>query len=240
MINGKRVLAVIPARGGSKGLPGKNIRPLLGKPLIAWSVEHALGSDLIDDVVVSTDDPEIARIAAESGAEVPFLRPAELALDNTPTFPVLKHVLDSLASQGRSYEYLVLLEATSPLREPVDLDGALQMLDARPEAESIVAVADVETRHPEFIVRIGSDGLLKPYLHERVRVLRRQELDSLHFLSGTLYISRVDALLREQTFYHDRTLPYPVPKYKSYEIDDLCDFTIVEALLGARLGGKKL
>lgn len=240
MINGKRVLAVIPARGGSKGLPGKNIRPLLGKPLIAWSVEHALGSDLIDDVVVSTDDPEIARIAAESGAEVPFLRPAELALDNTPTFPVLKHVLDSLASQGRSYEYLVLLEATSPLREPVDLDGALQMLDARPEAESIVAVADVETRHPEFIVRIGSDGLLKPYLHERVRVLRRQELDSLHFLSGTLYISRVDALLREQTFYHDRTLPYPVPKYKSYEIDDLCDFTIVEALLGARLEGKKL
>lgn len=237
MIGDKRVLGVIPARGGSKGLPGKNLRPLLGKPLIAWSVEQARAAATIDDVIVSTDDAEIARVAAAAGAEVPFMRPAELAVDTAPTFPVLKHALDWLAARGRRYDYLALIEATSPLREAGDLDRALALLDSRDDADSIVAVAEVDTQHPEFLVRIGADGLLTPYLRDRVKVLRRQDLDLLHYLSGTLYISRVDALLREQTFYHERTLPYPVPKHKCHEIDDLTDFIVVEALLDARLKG---
>lgn len=237
MIGGQSVLAIIPARGGSKGLPGKNIRPLLGRPLIAWSIEQGHESALVDDILVSTDDEAVADAARRYGAEVPFLRPAALAVDTAPTYPALEHALDWLAAHGRHYGYLVLLEATSPLREAADIDHALALLDAHPTAESIVAVAGVEGQHPEFLVRTGSDGLLHPYLHPQVRVLRRQDLEPLNYLSGTLYISRVDALRRRQTFYHERTLPLPVPKHKAHEIDDLADFVIVEALLRARLEG---
>lgn len=238
MIGQSRVLALIPARGGSKGLPGKNLRPLLDRPLIAWSVQHGKESRYIDDVVVTTDDAAIAAAAAAAGAEAPFLRPAELAVDTAPTYPALAHAIDWLAARGRHYDYLVLLEPTSPLREADDVDRALEALHANPAAESTVAVAEVETQHPEFLVREGDDGFLQPYLRDQVKILRRQELESLLYLSGTLYISRIDALRRRQTFYHDRTLPYPVPKHKAHEIDDLCDFIIVEALLAARLQGR--
>lgn len=237
MIGQRKVLGLIPARGGSKGLPGKNVRPLLGKPLIAWSVKHGLASAVIDDLIVSTDDPVIAEAAAAAGAEVPFLRPAELAADGSPTYPAVAHALDWLAERGRCYDYLVLLEPTSPLREAADIDAALALLDARDDAESIVAVSTVETQHPEFLVRTGDRGLLVPYLREQVRVLRRQELDHLQYLCGTIYASRVDALRQRQTFYHERTLPYPIAKHKAHEIDDLCDFVVVEALLNACLRG---
>lgn len=237
MIGNKKVLGIIPARGGSKGLPGKNLRPLLGKPLIVWSVEQGQASAAIDDLIVTTDDPAIADVAAAAGAEVPFLRPAELAADKSPTYPALSHAIDWLAARGRHYDYLVLLEPTSPLRESTDIDVAMALLDARNDAESIVAVSTVETQHPEFLVRTGEQGLLVPYLRDQVRVLRRQELEHLQYLCGTIYASKIDALQQRQTFYHERTLPYPIAKHKAHEIDDLCDFVIVEALLNARLRG---
>jgi CMP-N-acetylneuraminic acid synthetase len=116
MINGKRVLAVVPARGGSKGLPGKNIRMICGKPLIDWTIQAALKSRFIDELIVSTDSPEIADIAAKAGASVPFLRPAGLATDTSPTIDVVEHVLEHFRAASESFDYLVLLEPTSPLR----------------------------------------------------------------------------------------------------------------------------
>ena len=236
MIGGKSVLALIPARGGSKGLPGKNVRPLLGKPLIAWSIEQGRESRYADAVVVSTDDAAIAATAREHGAEVPFLRPAELASDTAPSIDAIGHALDFLAAQGRFFGILVLLEPTSPLREARDIDAALEALLARPEAESIVGVARVESAHPAFLVKV-ENGLIRPYAPEAFGVKRRQELDEVFFFEGSVYAAYTDSLRRRRGFYHEATLPYVVPKYKSFEIDELADFIVVEALMAARTQG---
>ena len=230
------MLGVITARGGSKGLPGKNIRPLLGKPLIAWSIEHGKESHYIDAVVVSTDDEAIARIARASGAEVPFMRPAELASDTATTVDTLVHALDFLDARGRHYDILVLLEPTSPLREATDIDRALEALLANPKAESIVGVARVDATHPAFLVRLD-DGFIRPYAPQAFGVQRRQDLDDLFFFEGSVYAAYTASLRTRRGFYHEATLPFVVPKYKSFEVDELVDFVVVEALMAARTKG---
>lgn len=236
MIDGKSVLSIVPARGGSKGLPGKNIRLLHGKPLIGWSIEHGLESRYVDAVVVSTDDEEIAGVARAHGAEVPFLRPSELATDNATSIDVILHALDALEAQGRRYDLVALLEPTSPLREPIDIDRALEALLAERNAKSIVGVARSEACHPDFLYR-HQDSFLVPYSGEKRSVKRRQEIDDLFFLEGTVYISWVDALRSLRSFYHSQTMPFVVPKYKSFEVDEITDFLIIEALMAARMKG---
>jgi CMP-N,N'-diacetyllegionaminic acid synthase len=186
MIAGRSVLALIPARGGSKGLPGKNVRPLLGKPLIGWSIEQGRASLYADAVVVSTDDEGVAHTAREFGAEVPFLRPAKLASDTAPTIDMILHALDFLAGQGRSFDLVVLLEPTSPLREARDIDAALETLVARADAQSIVGVARVESAHPAFLVKV-ENGLIRPYASDAFRVVRRQDLGEVFFFEGSVY-----------------------------------------------------
>ncbi len=237
MIDGKRVLALVPARGGSKGLLGKNLRPLLGKPLVGWSVEQGRACLEVDDVVVSTDDAAIAEAARIFGAEVPFLRPLELATDTATTMDAVHHALDSLETAGRSYDILVLLEPTSPLREPTDISGALAKLIAIPDAESVVGVARVEGMHPSFMYRLNGDWL-QPYGGEQPTGLRRQELEPLYFLEGSVYVSYVAALRARHGFYHERAVPWMMPRYKSLEIDELSDFIAAEALLAARMDGR--
>lgn len=236
MIQGKSVLALVPARGGSKGLPGKNVRPLLGKPLIGWSIDQGRASKYIDAVVVSTDDAAIATVARDHGAELPFMRPSELASDTASSIDVILHALNTLEQAGRRYDVLVLLEPTSPLRETADIDAALETLLAHPEAQSIVGVAKVESCHPSFLLR-RKGVLLEPYALQEFGAKRRQELDELFFLEGTVYITWVDALRTRRGFYHERTMPYVVPKYKSFEVDDLTDFTVIETLMAARIKG---
>ena len=236
MIQGKSVLALVSARGGSKGLPGKNVRPLLGKPLIGWSIDQGLASQYVDAVVVSTDDAAIASVARDYGAELPFMRPPELASDTATSIDVILHALDALERVDRRYDLLVLLEPTSPLRETADIDAALEALVAHPEAQSIVGVAKVEAGHPAFLLRCNG-VLLEPYAPQEFGAKRRQDLDQLFFLEGTVYISWVDALRTRHSFYHDRTMPHMVPKYKSFEVDDLTDFTVIEALMAARMKG---
>ena len=160
MINGKTVIAVIPARGGSKGLPRKNVLPLCGKPLIAWTIEKAVKSDHLDLVLVSTDSPEIAEVAKRHRATVPFLRPAELATDKASSYDVIRHALDYCrTAQGRDFDYVVLLEPTSPLREDDDVDRMLETLDEREdEFDAIVSVGEV-TLHPSIMKRRVGDGL---------------------------------------------------------------------------------
>lgn len=228
-----KVLAIIPARGGSKGLPGKNLRHLDGRPLVAWPVSTALGATSVDRVIISTDDIAIAEAARTAGADVPFMRPANLANDTASTMEVILHALDTLASQGHQYEYIVLLEPTSPLTESSDVEDALSRLrTAGNVADAIVGICRVEATHPEYDVRCGPNGIISPYLAPDFKSLRRrQDVEALYFLEGSLYISRVEAFYRYKTFYHDRTLGYEMPRWKSMEVDDIFDFIMVQAVV---------
>lgn len=236
MIFGSRVLALVPARHGSKGLALKNIKPLLGKPLLAWPIETALGSRFVDRVVLSTDSEEFAEIGRAAGADVPFLRPSELATDMSPSIDFILHAIDTLETGGDRYDYLVLLEPTSPLTEPRDVDLAIESLVAHAStADSIVGVSALVGAHPAFAVRIAASGLISPVGVPAFRALpRRQDIELLYALDGSLYVSSIEALRREKGFCHGRTLPYITPRYKSFEIDDLVDFICVEALLARR------
>lgn len=233
MIEASKVLALIPARAGSKGLPGKNIRPLHGKPLMAWPIAAAKESRYIDRVVVSTDSEQFAEIARAHGADVPILRPAELAVDASPSSSAVIHMLDHLAKQGEVYDYLVLLEPTSPLTEASDIDAALEMLCShRNEGDALVSVAELITSHPSFAVKRNDKGRIQPYAAvDFMRLPRRQDIDPLYALDGSLYISAVDRYRETLSFCHDRTLSYVMPPYKAHEVDSLVDFICIEAIL---------
>lgn len=233
MIDDKSVLAIVPARGGSKGLPGKNKRQLRDKPLVAWPIGVALGAVSVDKVVCTTDDPEIRDIAQAYGAHAPFLRPTHLASDTATSIDAILHAVDYLTKIGERYDYIVVLEPTSPLTTAADVESALAMLHARRDAaDSIVGISRVESTHPEYDVRLGEDGLISPFMASNFKSLkRRQEIEVLHFLEGSLYITATTALRANRSFYHDRTLGYEVPRWKSVEIDELVDFLFVETLL---------
>ena len=237
MYKNKKILALIPARGGSKGLPGKNIKPMLGKPLIGWTIEQALASEFIDKVVVTTDDKEIAEISRKFKADVPFLRPRELAQDSSPTMDAVLHAVNWFEENGELYDILVLLEPSSPLRDSEDIDNSIKLLSSTPEAESIVGICQVESAHPSFIVQLGKENFLIPYLNKEFKVIRRQDIEDLYFFEGSLYVSLINSLKSRKNFYHEKCLEYIVPKWKSYEIDDLSDFIIIEALMKAKLKG---
>lgn len=236
MISEKRVLGIITARGGSKGLPGKNVKPLCGKPLIGWTIEAAKQSHLIDDIVVSTDCEQIASISREFGAEIPFLRPANLATDEATSFDVIKHAIEQLQEDGREYEYVISLEPTSPLRESHDIDNAVyQMIEKG--AGAIVGVCRAESTNPCFMYRKNTDGFLKSFIAEKIDsslAIRRQDIEPVYYLEGSVYVSRIDVFLERQGFYHEGTMGYEVPKWKSPEIDDEIDFLLVEAIMKHR------
>lgn len=230
MIDGKRVLAIVPARKGSKGLPLKNVRPLAGKPLLAWPIAAARASRYIDRVIISTDDQEFADIAVAHGADAPFLRPAELASDTAPSIGFILHAVDTLAQAGDVYDYIVVLEPTSPLTEGSDVDAALERLAAA-DADAIVGVSKLEATHPAFAVRKAGDGSITPYASATFGEMpRRQDIEPLFVLDGTLYISTVEAARRERSFCHARTLGYETARHKAHEVDDLVDFICIEAI----------
>lgn len=232
MANSKsKVLALIPARRGSKGLPGKNVRSLAGKPLVAWTIESALAATSLDHVVVSTDDPLVVDIAAAYGLNPPFLRPADLSSDTATTVDVALHVLDFLdQNEGRTFEYLVLLEPTSPLREPADIDGVVRRLvDSGGELEAVVTVG--RTRHSPALLK-SLQGELVASLWPSLRNTGRRQTDEVaYFPFGVAYGVTVDALTRQKTFYPARTGWYAIQRYQEFEIDDIFDFMCVEAVM---------
>lgn len=236
MIDGKRVLALVPARSGSKGLPDKNIRPLGGKPLLAWPIAAALAAQYVDRVIVSTDSAHYADLARAAGADVPFLRPAALASDTAPSIDFILHALDTLAAADEHYDYLLLLEPTSPLTEASDIDRALSELAAQAaSADAIVGVSALVSTHPAFAVRVEDSGRIAPYATSSFgQLLRRQDTEPLFSLDGSLYLSTVSALRSERSFCHQRTLPYITPRHKSFEVDDLLDFICIEAIHARR------
>lgn len=236
MYKGKRILAIIPARGGSKGLPGKNIKEMCGKPLIAWSIEHAQKSKYVDDLFISTDSQEIANVAEKYGAPCPELRPTELARDTAPSSEFIIYTLEKMKKERLNFDYFILLEPTSPLRDVEDVDKSIEMLVDNPESESVVGVAMSGTIHPAFMVVVGKNGYLQA-LEPDKQTLRRQDLPNVYFFEGSVYVSKVDAYLKKKTFYHDKTVPYIVPDWKSHEVDDYVDFKVIETIMELKNSG---
>ena len=232
MINGKSVIGIVPARAGSKGLPRKNIAPLCGKPLIAWSIEAGLRSQYIDLVIVSTDSNKIAGISAEYGASVPFIRPAELATDETPTIDVVIHALEYLNNQRKQrFDYTVLLEPTSPLRDEADIDRAIKQLVDNVGASSLVGISRTEAQNPAFLVVLSENNFLIGLDQSEIKPVRRQEISDVYFLEGSIYVSDTKTLIARRTFCHQETLGCIFPKWKSLEVDDIDDLIMVEALM---------
>ena len=237
MINSKKVLAVIPARGGSKRLPGKNIRPLCGKPLIAWTIEQAKSCPCIDEVVVSTDSREIAAVSAEYGLPVPFMRPAELATDTATSVDVLFHALDYFATFDLTFNYIAMLEPTSPLRRENDLEDAITACIAAPDSDGIISLGKVHMEHPWIVKTLTSNGKIVPFIADGSTVTSRQQCSPAYFPYGVIYMVKTAVLHREKTFYTHNIIPHFLERWQNYEIDDLCDFYCIESIMQARLRG---
>lgn len=223
-------LAIIPARGGSKGLPGKNIRPLKGKPLIAYSIEAAYASGCVDEVAVSTDSSEIAEVAKAAGARVPFLRPDALSSDEAKSIDVLRHaVLFYEQTLKRRFSTILLLQPTSPLRTGDDIAQAFAQF-RQSGADSLQSVSPAEC-HP-YLLRTLKEGRLESYEQQEVH-LRRQDLEEVYALNGAIYIMKRELLIEQQRIVGARNTGYVMPRERSVDIDDRIDFRIAEVLLEA-------
>jgi len=229
MINGKKVLAIIPARGGSKRLPRKNILPLHGKPLIAWSIEAGLNSKYIDRVVVSTDCEDIAKVAIDFGADVPFIRPSEIATDTASTDSVILHCLSTL-SVDTNPDIVVILQPTSPLRTNQDIDQALRLLIDK-EAEGIVSVCECE-HSPFWSNTLPADSNMGAFINKDVKGKRSQDLPSCYRLNGAVYVFTSDSLIDKQgVSYTESVYSFIMPGSRSVDIDLELDFRLAEVIL---------
>lgn len=227
----RRAVALLPARGGSKGLPGKNIKPLAGKPLIAWTIEAARQSLAVERIVVSTDDEAIMACARDWGAEVPFRRPQSLASDTAEAVDVALHFLDWLATDlGGLPSWLVLLQPTSPLRRAADIDGALSLAMAR-DADAVIAVCPARP-HPYWSKSLDEEGRLRAWLPETMSVVQRQALPPLYVPNGAVYGIRPEVLRAARTFAPANTVAWIMPESRSIDIDSAWDFLLADFVLG--------
>lgn len=224
MINNKKILALIPARGGSKGIKDKNIIPLCGKPLIAYSIECAKKSTYIDEVLVSTDSPKIASIAKEFGASVPFLRPAELATDTSKSIDVIIHAIKEQQKSGQSFDILVFLQPTSPLRKTEDIDNALAEFEKNDE-KPLVSISEV-IDNPILIRTLDKNGKLHNLLNTNSSV-RRQDMEKYYRVNGSIYINRISEI-DANTSLNDNIIPYIIPPHRAIDIDDMKDLVVAE------------
>lgn len=229
MIGNKLVVAIIPARGGSKGIPRKNIRDLNGKPLISYTIEEALKSKYIDRVIVSTEDLEIAKISKSFGAEVPFLRPKELAQDDTPGIEPIIHAINYLLNDEKyNFDYVMCLQCTSPLRNSNQIDEAIDEIYKK-DADSAVSVCESEVN--PYWMKVIKDGKMIDYISDNKFYARRQDLPTVYRLNGAIYIAKVGIILKNKNWYTDNTVPIIMDKISSVDIDDEIDFKFAEFLL---------
>lgn len=226
MLNGKRVIAVIPARGGSKRLPGKNIKQLGGKPLISWSIDAAKKSKYIDRVIVSTDCNEISNTAEKFGADVPFLRPKDLSGDTACTNGVILHALEVV---GEDFDYVVILQPTSPLRKTEDIDKLLESFDET--IEGVVSVCACE-HSPLWANTLPSDKNMGEFFPDSIIGKRSQDLPDYYRLNGSIYAFKVDRFLKNKgIFYSKKVIAHTMPIERSVDIDTILDFYIAEVML---------
>lgn len=225
MINNKSILAIIPARGGSKGIPRKNIKLLNGKPLIAYTIEEALKSKYIDRIVVSTEDEEIASVSKSYGAEVPFLRPKELAKDDTPTIDSILYNVNELKEK---FDYICLLQCTSPLRQATQIDEAIE-LSSKKDGDSVVSVCESEV-NPYWMKKIENDKMID-FVYNSPNYTRRQDIPMIYRLNGAIYICKTESLLKNKSWYSKVTVPFIMDRITSVDIDDIVDFKFAEYLI---------
>jgi len=224
-----RVLGIIPARGGSKGLPGKNIKLLNGIPLIAYTIKEALNSNL-EEFIVSTDSEEIAEVARNYGGKVPFLRPAEIATDNASSLDVVLHALDFMKEhEGKEYDAIMLLQPTTPYRDREDINQAINLLMSS-GADSVISVTDVGGTHPARMKFIVDGNLIDPPFVEAFEGQNRQELPPMYIRNGGIYLTKVDTI-RKGSFKGNISKALVMPEKKSVNIDNIDDFEFAEWLM---------
>ncbi len=216
-------VAIIPARGGSKGIPGKNIKFFAGKPLIFWTIKVAKDCNFIDKVIVSTDDEETAKISLSFGAEVPYIRPKELASDTSPIIDTVKHFLKS---NERASEIL-LLQPTSPLRKTSDISNIVKRKIDK-NCDSIVSITEAFS-HPYLCYKLSISGKISSFMHKK-NLKRRQELPDIYCLNGSIYLANRKFLLEKNSFIDEGTLGYLMPQERSIDIDNIYDWEIAETL----------
>ena len=233
-----KATAFIFARGGSKGLPGKNIRPLGGKPLIAWSIEHAMAVNRIERVIVSTDSEDIAAVAREHGAKVPFIRPPELARDDSPEWLAWRHALNYLLeSEGALPHMIVSVPATAPLRLPLDIEKCLDEYE-KGDADMVITVTDAH-RSPYFnMVKGHPDGTVGLVIPPQSAIARRQDVPIVYDMTTVAYVVRPEFVMSHNSAFEGRVRAVYVPMERAIDIDTLLDFQIAECLLNVR--GEKL
>lgn len=226
-----RIVACIFARGGSKGLPGKNIKQLAGKPLVAWSIKHARAVPRIRRVIVSTDSEEIAEVARAHGAEVPFMRPAELAQDNSPEWLAWRHALEFLQQdEGSLPEAMVSLPTTSPLRDPEDIEHCLDAFE-RDQPDMVITVTEAR-RSPYFnMVTVDDAGLAKLVIAPETGITRRQDAPLVYDITTVAYVARPEFVLARQGLFEGRVSAVQIPPERALDIDTPLDFRVAECLM---------
>lgn len=227
MFNKQKILALIPARGGSKGIKDKNIVFLAGKPLIAYSIEAAKYSKYIDDIIVTTDSEKIAEISKQYGASVPFMRPAELATDTSKTIDAVLHAIQTLKTMGKEYDVLILLQPTQPLRTNKNIDEAIEVYYKNKE-DGLVSVSPVDDS-PLLIRSISNDGKLLNLLSQN-STCRRQDMPEYYKVNGCIYINKIEEI-NENTSFNDNKIPFIMTKEHSIDIDELSDLCMAEYYL---------
>jgi len=227
------VMAIVPARGGSKGVPDKNLRVLAGRTLLDRTADAARRSGVIDRVILSTDAEAIAAAGRAAGLEVPFMRPSEIAQDDTPMLPVVRHAIDEVARGGWDPDLIVLLQPTSPLRRPEHIRDAVGLLRSS-GADSVVTVVEIPKHHsPDYVMRIDG-GLLTPFLPEGARVTRRQDARTAYSRDGTVYAFRRRTLERFGSIYGENCRPLIIDPKDSLSIDSPADWSAAERVLTER------
>ncbi|ABC43898.1 cytidylyltransferase domain-containing protein [Salinibacter ruber] len=224
MIDGHSVLGVILARGGSKGLPRKNIRDLAGKPLIAWTIEAGHESEYLDRLILSSDDGEIMEVAEEYGCEVPFQRPAELAQDDTPSIDTLLHAIE----QVESHDYIVLLQPTSPLRTADDIDATMSLCH-RNGGTACVTVTETD-KPPQWMYILRDNHRLEPVVDQEESITRRQAAPDVYVPNGAVYAAETSWLQKHESFYTEATIGHPMPPERSADVDTALDLAWCELL----------
>ncbi|HAU32283.1 MAG: Acylneuraminate cytidylyltransferase [Desulfotomaculum sp. 46_296] len=228
MYQGKKILGIIPARAGSKGVPGKNIKPLAGKPLIAYTIEAAQASCVFDFLLVSTDGEDIAAASLSAGAAAPFLRPAELATDSAKSSDVLRHAMAWCEDRGEKYDWVAILQPTSPLRSPEDIVNSCKLMIER-QAQAVVSVCEI-SHHPWLSNTLPDDHCLEHFIRPEANQ-PRQQLPAFYQLNGAVYLIQWDYFLNNDSFYGPQTYAYVMPRERSVDIDTLLDFALAEVLL---------
>lgn len=225
------VLGVIPARGGSKSVPHKNLAPLNGKPMMVWTIEAAQNSKLLTHFVVSSEDEEIIRVAKKYGAPAPFVRPAEFATDEAPSLPVVQHAVREMEARlNIVFDYVVLLQATSPLRTGTDIDAALEKLIAT-GADSVVSVVRIAHHHPYRMRFIEDDLLVKLPMGEQKELQRRQDLPPVYIRNGAIFATKREVVMEKDSFLGTISRPYLMPESRSANVDTKFDFLVVEVMM---------